>query len=140
MTTEEEDKWMQRCLQLAGDAAERGEAAVGAVIVRDGERIAESSEQVKTLQDITAHAELLAIRQACEALMTLDLSDCILYTNVEPCWMCSYAIRETRIQRVVIGKAVPDIGGVTSCYPLLTDATIGGWENPPVILWWAEED
>jgi tRNA(adenine34) deaminase len=131
---------MERCLRLAREAEGCGEAPVGAVLERSGEAIAEASEQVNALQDVTAHAELLAIRQACRVLATRDLSDCILYTNVEPCWMCSYAIRETRIGVVVIAKAVPDIGGVTSRFPLLTETGIEGWGSPPEILWWAGEE
>jgi tRNA(adenine34) deaminase len=127
--------WMQRCLQLAQEAKERGEAAVGAVIVHEGVLLAEACEQVKTLIDVTAHAELIAIRQACQVSGARDLTDCILYTNVEPCWMCSFAIRETGISQVVISASVPDIGGVTSTYPILTDANINGWRTPPIINW-----
>ena len=127
--------WMQRCLQLAQEAQERGEAAVGAVIVRDNALLAEASEQVNTRLDVTGHAELIAIRQTCQALGTIDLRGCTLYTNVEPCWMCSFAIRETGISEVVIGAPVADIGGATSSYPILTDLSINGWRTPPTVSW-----
>lgn len=135
MRADSSGAWMQCCLQLAEEARERGESAVGAVIVRDGALLAAASEQVKMSLDVTGHAELIAIRQACQKLGTLDLTDCTLYTNVEPCWMCSFAIRETGIRQVVIGTPVPDIGGATSPYPILTDASINEWRTPPRVSW-----
>jgi tRNA(adenine34) deaminase len=127
--------WMRRCLELAEEARARGESAVGAVIVREGEFVAEAAEQIKSGLDVAGHAELIAIRLACQALNTLDLSDCTLYTNVEPCWMCSFAIRETGIRQVVIGVPVAEIGGATSSYPILTDPNINGWRPPPLVFW-----
>ena len=126
---------MRRCLELAEQARAQGDAAVGAVIVRGGEIIAEGVEGVRAGRDVTAHAELIAIRYACERLGTTHLSDCVLCTNVEPCWMCSYLIREARIPAVVIGVPVDDIGGLTSRYPLLSDDGIEGWGPPPAISW-----
>jgi tRNA(adenine34) deaminase len=136
----EDETWMRRCLVLAEAAGERGDARVGAVIVRENQSIAEASEQVVLLNDPTAHAELLAIREACRELKTRDLSECVLYTNVEPCWMCAYAIRDTGIARVVIGVPVEDIGGATSRYPLLTDPEIPGWNAPPRLTWGVLEE
>ena len=127
--------WMRRCLALAEDARGCGDDPVGAVIVRDGTTVAEASEQVRARRDVTAHAELIVIQQACATLGTLDLTGCTLITNVEPCWMCSFAIREAGITEVVIGEAVAGIGGVTSGYPILTDDKIGGWEPPPRVVW-----
>lgn len=126
---------MRRCLQLAAQARERGDAPVGAVIVRAGEILAEGVEQVRAGRDVTAHAELIALRRACERLGTTDLSGCILCTNVEPCWMCSYLIREAGIPAVVIGVPVADIGGLTSRFPLLSDDRVEGWGPPPIIAW-----
>lgn len=95
--------WMRRCQALAQEARERGDAPVGAVIVRAETTIAEASEEVVSRQDIAAHAELIAIRRACRAPTTVDITECTLVTHVEPCWMCSFAIRQTRIRQVVIG-------------------------------------
>ena len=134
-TDERSKAWMRRCWELAQEAQKQGECAVGAVIVHDGKLIAEASEQINSGVDVTGHAELIAIRQACSSLNTMDLSACILYTNLEPCWMCSFAIRETGISVVVIGVAVADIGGVTSAYPILTDPNIKGWRTPPRVVW-----
>lgn len=134
-----EDSRLRRCLELAEQARKHGESPVGAVIERGQELIAEAAERVRTDQDVTAHAELLAIRYACRALGTTNLSDCTLYTTVEPCWMCAFAIRETQISRVVISKPIKDIGAVTSRCPILTDAEIPDWGAPPKIEWRTDE-
>ena len=129
------DQCMRRCLQLAEMAGRAGDAPVGAVIVRDGVILAEAFEQVRSPLDVAGHAEILAIRQACRELGSINLEGCTLCTNVEPCWMCSFAIRETGISRVVIGRPVTDVGGATSRYPLLTDPEIDGWGAPPTVEW-----
>ena len=113
----EHEKYMHRCRQLADEAVRGGDAPVGSLVLRDGKIIAEGVEGVKAQNDPTAHAEILAIRKACAALGTLDLSGTTLYTTTEPCLMCSYAIRQTRISRVVIEKRTEQGGGVTSLYP-----------------------
>src|SRR5688572_21404293 len=124
---------MRRCIALAGIARQRGDAPVGALIVRDSEVIAEASERVDSALDVAGHAEVLAIRLACLTQGMLDLTGCVLFTTAEPCFMCSYAIRQTGIGRVVIGADVPAIGGVTSKYPILVASDIPGWPPPPVI-------
>lgn len=124
---------MRRCIVLARLARQRSDAPVGALIVRDGQVIAEASERVDSALDIGGHAEVVVVRRACQTLGTLDLSGCELYTNAEPCFMCSYAIRQTGISRVVIGAPVPAVGGATSLYPILIAADIPGWPAPPDI-------
>ena len=130
-----DDDWMRRCFVLAQRAAEEGDAAAGAVIVCGGAAVAEGVEATLLHQDITAHAELLAVQAACRVLRTRDLSGCTLYTTTEPCFLCSYVLRECRVSRVVIGTPVEGIGGVTSAYPILTAADIPGWGPPPVVAW-----
>ena len=88
-----DEAFMRRCLDLAQGARQRGDAPVGALIVRDGQVIAEAGERVDSALDIAGHAEIVAIRLACQVLGSLDLTGCILYTNAEPCVMCGYAIR-----------------------------------------------
>jgi tRNA(adenine34) deaminase len=132
--------WMRRCLALAWEARSTGESPVGAVIVRDGRILAEASEHVKMPFDVTGHAELIAIRDACRILGTMDLPHCTLYTNVEPCWMCSFAIRETGISQVVIGAPIAEIGGATSGFPILSSTGVSGWGPPPEIVWAALEE
>lgn len=129
-----EFKFMRRAIWLAETARERGDTPVGSVVVRDGRIIGEGIESVQTDEDLTAHAEVRAVQEACRTLNTLDLSGCILFTTVEPCCMCSFILRCARISRVVIGRAAPHIGGVSSKYPLLADPTIPGWASPPSIV------
>lgn len=125
---------MRRCIDLAQRARERGDAPVGAVVTREDRLVAEGIETVTSGRDVAGHAELNAIRAACSALGTLDLSGCVLYTTTEPCFLCSYAIREARIGRVVFGAAVEGVGGVTSRHPILSDPDIVGWPPPPAII------
>ena len=124
---------MRRCIVLARIARQRGDAPVGSLIVHDGQVIAEAGERVDSAVDIAGHAEVEAVRRACQTLGTLDLPGCEIYTTAEPCFMCSYAIRQTGISRVVIGTNVPAVGGVTSRYPILTAPDIPGWPAPPAI-------
>jgi tRNA(adenine34) deaminase len=132
--SEREFQFVSRCNELARQARAHGEAAVGAVIVREGRVVAEAMEQVLALHDVTAHAELMAIRFACRSQSTLDLSSCTLYTIAEPCGMCSFAIREAGIRRVVIGRAIEEIGGATSRFPILTDCSNRSWGPPPDVI------
>lgn len=112
---------MRLCLDLARVASETGDSPVGSLIVKDGRIISRGVEAVKARSDPTAHAEVEALRSACESLRTLDLSGSVLYTNVEPCWMCSYAIRQTRITRVVFGLRNEKVGGFSSKFRVLVD-------------------
>lgn len=114
-----DEQMMLRCQELAKLAVTKGDAAVGSLIVKNGKIIAEGIESVKAEKDPTAHAEIIAVRLACQVLNTLDLSNCILYTNVEPCWMCSYAIRQTTISRIVFANQNEKVGGVSSEFRVL---------------------
>ncbi len=83
---------------------------------------------------MTAHAEVVAIRHAARARGMVDLRGCTVYTNVEPCVLCSYAIRRSLIDRVVIGMPTGALGGVTSRYAILVDPEIQGFGTPPSIV------
>ncbi len=126
--------YMKSCIDLALVAKARGDAPVGAVVVQDGVVIAEGIEGGKTKKDITFHAEIEAIREANIITGNADLSDCILYTTHEPCIMCSYVIRHAKVQMVVFGLSVVEIGGLHSFYPILTDTKIKKWGKPPRIV------
>lgn len=104
---------MERCLALAMQTAERGEYPYAAVICRAGRIVCESMNSVRQDHDATHHAELLAIMKAYRLLNSTSLDDCTIYSNAEPCALCSYAIRESRIGRVVYGIPAPLTGGMT---------------------------
>ncbi len=101
----DDEDFMRRCLELGRIALQRGDAPVGSLIVLNKRIIAEGIESVKSKNDPTAHAEIEALREACRTLETIDLSGGTLYTNVEPCWMCSYAIRQTQISKSSIRQS-----------------------------------
>jgi|SRR5579884_1404743 len=126
--------WMRRCLELARRAAERGDAPVGSLVVREGEVLGEGVESVVASVDPTAHAEVLAIRAAVRRVGAPDLHGCVLYTSVEPCLMCSYVIRETAVAEVVIGCPTSAPGGLGSPWPLLELEGAAGWGPPPAVL------
>jgi tRNA(adenine34) deaminase len=124
MSTTDDEAYMQRCLEFARQALAEGEVGVGALVVRDGRVIGTGHERTRARLDPAAHAEVEACRAACAALGTLDLSGATLYTTVEPCVLCAYVIRQTRIIRVVFGVQAGALGGMTGPYPLLKDATL----------------
>ena len=127
--------YMKRAIELARIALAQGESPVGSLLVRNQEIVGEGVEGVKTGKDIAAHAEMIAIRWACRALQSLDLCGCALYTTAEPCFMCSYAIRQTRISEVVLGRPSREVGGISSLHPILSDSRISCWAQPPHIVW-----
>jgi len=104
-------KMMARCIELSKTAGKEGEFPFACVIARDGEVVVETTNRVKRDGDLTRHAEIVAVGMAQRALGTKDLSGCTLYTNVEPCAMCSFPIRETRISRVVYSIGSRLMGG-----------------------------
>ena len=104
-------KMMRRCVELSAAAVTRRELPFSCVICRDGEIVAEAINRVVADADVTKHAEILAISEARRILGRSDLSDCTIYSNVEPCPMCSFPIRETRIGRVVYAISSPMMGG-----------------------------
>ena len=134
----EEDKvWLKHCEQLAEQARQNGDPAVGSVIVKDNQLIAEGIEAGKSKNDITCHAEIEAVRQAVNKLGK-DLAGCQMYTTHEPCIMCSYVIRHYKISTVIIKNAVPVIGGASSAYPILVANDIGIWAEPPEVIFISE--
>ncbi len=99
----EKSFYMEEALKEAYKACEKKETPIGAVIVKNGEIIARAHNQTEELNDSTAHAEILAIRQASEKLGGWRLIDCDLYVTMEPCIMCSGAIVNSRIKKLIIG-------------------------------------
>lgn len=94
---------MTRAIELAKEAAAMGEVPVGAVIARNGEILSEGRNRRETEQNALGHAEIEAIFRACQTLGRWRLDDCILYVTLEPCPMCSGAILNARLQKVVYG-------------------------------------
>jgi tRNA(Arg) A34 adenosine deaminase TadA len=126
---------MNRCIELARAAAERGDQPFGSVVVMDGRIVAEGDNSIATDSDPTAHAELVAIRRACQALGRVDLTGGTIYASGEPCLMCSSVIRATRLSRVVI--AMPSrsaTGGATSPYAILKADGVAGLTAPPEVI------
>ncbi|HTN14940.1 MAG TPA: nucleoside deaminase [Sphingomonadaceae bacterium] len=103
---------MARALALAREGAVAGEVPIGAVIVKDGRVIAEAHNAPRTLKDPTAHAEVLAIRRASEALGAERLEGCELWVTLEPCPMCAGAISHARIARLYYAAPDPKGGAV----------------------------
>ena len=112
---------MKLALQEAEQALAEDEVPVGAVIVHDDRVIASAHNQREQLRDPTAHAEMIAITQAAEALGSWRLDGSALYVTLEPCPMCAGAIVQARIATVVYGAADPKAGAVHSLYRLLED-------------------
>ncbi len=111
--------FMGEALRQAARAYEAEEVPIGAVIAREGRIIARAYNQVELLKDATAHAEMLALTQAEEAVGDWRLTDCTLYVTKEPCPMCAGAIVHTRIVRVVFGVVDPKAGAAGSALNLL---------------------
>ncbi len=130
----EHEYYMNICLELAAQARADGNLGIGALVVKETTVIARAHEELPTSWDVAAHAELLAIRRACQQLQLRNLSGCTLYTTAEPCWMCAYAIRETGLGGIVIGATTPEVGALSSKYPILTDSAIAGWPSPPWVV------
>jgi tRNA(adenine34) deaminase len=131
--TTRDERYMCRCIELARLALDAGDVPVGAIVVRDDRVIGEGYERTRQRLDPAAHAEVEALRAACATLDTLDLSGATLYTTVEPCVLCAYAARQTRIQRVVYGVKAGSLGGATGPFPLLTDAASFAGREPPAV-------
>ena len=112
---------MRRCIELARRALATNDTPVGAVIVRDDEIVAEGVESVRARSDVTAHAEINAVRAATAWLQTTDLTGCILYTTIEPCVMCAYAIRLACVSKIVSGAHSPTSEQAIGGYAVLTD-------------------
>jgi tRNA(adenine34) deaminase len=119
-----DDYFMREALRQATRAYEEEETPVGAVIVRQGRIIARAFNQVELLKDATAHAEMLALTQAQEAVGDWRLTDCALYVTKEPCPMCAGAIVHTRISRVIFGASDPKGGAAGSALNLLQFPTL----------------
>lgn len=132
MNSLEDEKWMRLCLGEAEKAKDGGEIPVGAAIVCDGVLLSLCHNLCEKQGDATAHAECLAISEACRARGSWRLSDCTLYVTLEPCPMCAGAAINARVKKIVYGAKNPRMGACESIlslqsYPLeATPVCLGG--------------
>jgi len=125
MTNEvKHEHYMRRCIELARQAVLTNDTAVGSLIVRGDQVIAEGIEAVRGVCDVTAHAEIRALRAVFVQLESRNLTGCALYTSVEPCVMCAYAIRLARVSVVVSGARSSDVSSRINGHMVLSDVSI----------------
>lgn len=119
--TPEDEAYMRQALAEAREAGTRGDVPVGAVLVRAGLILGRAGNRREADADPTAHAEVIALRQAARGLGTWYLCDAVLYVTQEPCPMCAGALVNARVARVVYGCENPKAGAVRTLYRLLED-------------------
>ncbi|GAC24945.1 tRNA-specific adenosine deaminase [Paraglaciecola mesophila KMM 241] len=124
MSLEQDQLWMRHALSLASKAAQAGEIPVGAVLVKDQQIVGEGWNQSITLNDPSAHAEMLAIRQAGINVKNYRLIDTTLYVTLEPCTMCAGLLVHSRIKRVVFGAYDAKTGAAGSIMDVLNDTRL----------------
>ena len=120
----EHDKWMRHALDLAAEAADAGEVPVGCIVVAGGEIVGQGRNSPITLIDPTAHAEILALRQAAVAMSNYRLESATLYTTLEPCPMCAGALVAARIGTLVFAARDLRFGGVRSKFQIADSALL----------------
>jgi tRNA(adenine34) deaminase len=116
---EQDDLWMREALELARRAGEDDEVPVGAIVVRDGEIIGRGWNRNIGLNDPSAHAEIMAMRDAGETIANHRLKDCSLYVTLEPCPMCAGAMIHARLDRIIFGASDPKTGAAGGKLDLL---------------------
>ena len=119
MSTDTDQKWMEKALELARKAEAAGEVPVGAVLVKDDQLIAEGWNQPITSHDATSHAEIMAMRDAGKILNNYRLIDTTIYVTLEPCSMCVGAMIHARVAKVVYGASEPRTGALGGAFNLL---------------------
>jgi tRNA(adenine34) deaminase len=125
-----DEQAMGLAIEQAHAAAAHADVPIGAVVVRNGQLIAARHNERELTGDPTAHAEVLALRDAATVVGHWRLLDCTLYVTLEPCVMCAGALVNSRIGRVVYGATDPKAGAVESLYEVCTDARLN--HRPPV--------
>ena len=129
--------FLTEALKEAQKAYEKNEIPVGAVIVKDNIIIARAHNLKEELKDVTAHAEILAIKKASEYLNNWRLQGCEMYVTLEPCPMCAAAIAASRIRRVYIGTFDPKVGACGSTINLLQNITLNYFVD---VIWLYKEE
>ena len=121
MMQTEDEKWMRYALAEAQLALKKNEVPIGAVVVCEDKIIGRGHNQVESLNDPTAHAEIIAIGAACNSLNSWRLSRCSIYVTIEPCAMCAGAIVLSRLDRLIFGAKDPKAGACGSLYNIVQD-------------------
>lgn len=124
MTKMKHRDYMKMAMELADRAAAAGDVPVGALVVRDGEIVGKGFNRREAEQNATAHAEIIAINEACERLGRWRLGDCTLYVTMEPCPMCAGAIVLARLQTLVFGCSDSNWGGCGSVFNIAQHPTL----------------
>ena len=106
-----DENFIKRCIELGDEATKRGDFPFGSAVVLDGKIISEAYNELLAKNQIYRHAEILALTEAQGKLSKEELARCVIYSNVEPCPMCAFAIQELNIRRVVFGLRSPIMGG-----------------------------
>jgi tRNA(adenine34) deaminase len=114
-------QFMQEALAEAQASANAGEVPIGAILVHDGKILARSGNRTIRDNDPTAHAEIIALREAARRLSNYRLANTTLYVTIEPCSMCAGAIIQARVSRLVYGADDPKGGAVRSCFEILSN-------------------
>jgi tRNA(adenine34) deaminase len=121
VVAESDRAWMRRALDLAQRAGDEGEVPVGAVMVKDGQLVGEGWNRVIDLNDPSAHAEILVMREAGQRLANYRLPGCSLYVTLEPCAMCAGAMLHARLEHVYFGAGDPKTGALGGTFDLFAD-------------------
>ena len=129
---DEHSFYLNRCMELAQLAAAEGETAVGCVIVKNGTIIGEGYEKSKQLKDVTRHAEVVAILDA--VAKHGDCKGATLYSNMEPCILCSYVLRHHQLAEVVFTNYCGELGGTNPKFNILGTDGILSWTKAPTVL------
>ena len=120
----DDERWMESAIREAEQALKRKEVPVGAVIVQNGRIIGRGYNQIESLQDPTAHAEMIAITAAATNLGNRRFEGCVLYVTLEPCAMCAGAIVQARVPRLVFAAYDPKAGACGTLFNIVQDARL----------------
>ncbi len=132
----QDKEFIKRCIELSDEALSCGDNPFGSVISRGGDIIAEARNEISN-NDVTMHAEIVAMKKVQKLLGSSDLSDCVIYSNCEPCPMCSFMMRELKFRKVVFALKSPYMGG-HSKWNILEDQGLIRFKpvfsNPPEVI------
>lgn len=136
MIKKDDKYYIRKCIELAKKSFDKGEAPFGSIVVKKGKIIASCTNANVKKGDVTSHAEIMAMRLAQKKLKSKDLKDCEIYSNCEPCPMCSFMMRELHFNKVVFGVRSPNMGGY-SRWKILKDKKLENFRpfflKPPIV-------